>query len=88
MVREKQNTEISKKVTTTKIKSTPNKKTIAKSKVTSDTIVENTIKTKMSRVSTYRPKLRIKLKSFDVKMLESSSVKIVALLTKSGADIK
>lgn len=33
------------------------------------------------------PKLRIKLKSYDVKMLESSVGKVVSLLTKSGADI-
>jgi ribosomal protein S10 len=29
------------------------------------------------------PKLRIKLKSYDVKMLESSTTKIVGLLVKS-----
>lgn len=34
------------------------------------------------------PKLRIKLKSYDVKMLESSVSKIIGLLIKSGADIK
>lgn len=33
------------------------------------------------------PKLRIKLKSYDVKMLESSVGKVVSLLTKSGAEI-
>lgn len=33
------------------------------------------------------PKLRIKLRSYDVKMLESSVGKVVSLLTKSGADI-
>lgn len=34
------------------------------------------------------PKLRIKLKSYDVKMLESSLGKVVGLLIKSGASIK
>jgi len=34
------------------------------------------------------PKLRIKLKSYDVRMLESSTTKIVGLLHKSGASIK
>ena len=34
------------------------------------------------------PKLRIKLKSYDVRMLESSVSKVVGLLVKSGAQIK
>ena len=34
------------------------------------------------------PKLRIKLKSYDVRMLESSVSKVVGLLVKSGAHIK
>lgn len=34
------------------------------------------------------PKLRIKLKSYDVKMLESSLGKVTGLLVKSGAEIK
>ncbi len=34
------------------------------------------------------PKLRIKLKSYDVKMLESSASKIIGLLVKSGAAMK
>ena len=34
------------------------------------------------------PKLRIKLKSYDVRMLESSVSKVVGLLVKSGAEIK
>ncbi|EKD25672.1 MAG: ribosomal protein S10 [uncultured bacterium (gcode 4)] len=33
-------------------------------------------------------KLRIKLKSYDIKMLESSVGKVVGLLVKSGATIK
>ena len=33
-------------------------------------------------------KLRIKLKSYDVKMLESALGKIVSLMIKSGAEIK
>ncbi|HPC34133.1 MAG TPA: 30S ribosomal protein S10 [Candidatus Absconditabacterales bacterium] len=35
-----------------------------------------------------KPKLRIKLKSYDVKILESSVGKVVGLLIKSGAEIK
>jgi len=35
-----------------------------------------------------KPKLRIKLKGYDVKMLESSVNKVVGLLIKSWADIK
>jgi small subunit ribosomal protein S10 len=35
-----------------------------------------------------KPKLRIKLKSYDVKMLESSVGKIIGLLTKSGAILR
>ncbi len=34
------------------------------------------------------PKLRIKLKSYDVKMLEASLSKVIGLLAKSGASIK
>jgi small subunit ribosomal protein S10 len=34
------------------------------------------------------PKLRIKLKSYDIKMLESSMGKVVSLLIKSWAQIK
>jgi small subunit ribosomal protein S10 len=34
------------------------------------------------------PKLRIKLKSYDIKMLESSLSKVTGLLVKSGATIK
>ena len=34
------------------------------------------------------PKLRIKLKSYDMRMLESSVSKVVGLLVKSGAQIK
>ena len=35
-----------------------------------------------------QPKLRIKLKSYDVRMLEASLNKVVGLLIKSGATIK
>ena len=35
-----------------------------------------------------KPKLRIKLKSYDVKMLESSVWKVVGLLIKSWAEVK
>ena len=34
------------------------------------------------------PKLRIKLKSYDVRMLESAVTKVVSLLVKSGAEVK
>lgn len=34
------------------------------------------------------PKLRIKLKSYDLKMLENAVTKILGLLLKSGATIK
>ncbi len=34
-----------------------------------------------------KPRLRIKLKSYDVKMLESSLGKVTGLLMKSGAEI-
>jgi len=34
------------------------------------------------------PVLRIKLKGYDVKMLEASLAKVVGLLVKSGAEIK
>lgn len=35
-----------------------------------------------------KPKLRIKLKSYDIKMLESSVGKVIGLLIKSWAEIK
>ncbi len=38
--------------------------------------------------SEQKPKLRIKLRSYDVRMLESSVAKVVGLLVKSGAEIK
>ncbi|MBP7061284.1 30S ribosomal protein S10 [Patescibacteria group bacterium] len=38
--------------------------------------------------SSSNPKLRIKLKSYDLKMLESSLGKVTGLLVKSGADVK
>ena len=34
------------------------------------------------------PKLRIKLKSYDVRMLESAVGKVISLLIKSGAQVK
>ena len=42
----------------------------------------------MSAVKDQSTKLRIKLKSYDVRMLESSVSKVVGLLVKSGAQIK
>lgn len=41
----------------------------------------------MSKTTDKKPKLRIKLKSYDVKMLEASLQKVVGLLIKSGAEI-
>lgn len=35
-----------------------------------------------------KPKLRIKLKSYDIKMLESSVSKVIGLLIKSWAELK
>jgi len=35
-----------------------------------------------------QPKLRIRLKSYDLRMLEASLGKVVGLLMKSGATIK
>jgi len=45
-------------------------------------------KEKSTVVAKEKPTLRIKLKSYDVKMLESSVWKVVWLLIKSGASIK
>jgi ribosomal protein S10 len=42
----------------------------------------------MSNTKEVKPKLRIKLKSYDVKMLESSVGKVVGILLKSWAEIK
>jgi ribosomal protein S10 len=42
----------------------------------------------MAEKNTQKTKLRIKLKSYDIKMLESSVGKVVGLLVKSGAAIK
>jgi len=42
----------------------------------------------MTDKKTQKTKLRIKLKSYDIKMLESSVGKVVALLIKSGAAVK
>lgn len=42
----------------------------------------------MADKKTAQAKLRIKLKSYDIKMLESSVTKVVGLLVKSGAAIK
>ena len=41
----------------------------------------------VSMAWTTTPKLRIKLRSYDVKMLEASIGKVVSLLSKSGATI-
>ena len=42
----------------------------------------------MAEKETQKTKLRIKLKSYDIKMLESSVGKVVGLLVKSGANVK
>ena len=43
---------------------------------------------KMSAKKDQNPKLRIKLKSYDVRMLESAVGKVISLLIKSGAQVK
>lgn len=45
-------------------------------------------KKSISHVKETKSKLRIKLKSYDIKMLESSVGKVVSLLIKSWAEIK
>ena len=42
----------------------------------------------MSAKKDQSPKLRIKLKSYDVRMLEASVGKVISLLIKSGAEVK
>ena len=42
----------------------------------------------MSAAKEISPKLRIKLKSYDIRMLESSVGKVISLLIKSGAEVK
>ena len=76
-------------------KITPEKKTVAKvakkpavkAAVKAAPAPEKVVK-QVKKASVYEPKLRIKLKSYDVRMLESSTSKIVSMLTKSGASIK
>lgn len=76
-------------------KITPEKKTVAKvakkpavkAAVKAAPTPEKVVK-QVKKASVYEPKLRIKLKSYDVRMLESSTSKIVSMLTKSGASIK
>ena len=79
-------------------------KTVAKKDISKDAVKKTTQSTEKSvkivapssekiakqvkKVSTYEPKLRIKLKSYDVRMLESSTSKISSMLTKSWASIK
>ena len=43
---------------------------------------------KMVAKKDQNPKLRIKLKSYDVRMLESAVGKVISLLIKSGAQVK
>ena len=76
-------------------KKTPEKKAVAKvaKKATAKPAVKATptpekVVKQVKKASNYEPKLRIKLKSYDVRMLESSTSKIVSMLTKSGASIK
>ncbi len=76
-------------------KKTPEKKAVTKvaKKATAKPAVKATptpekVVKQVKKASNYEPKLRIKLKSYDVRMLESSTSKIVSMLTKSGASIK
>lgn len=62
-------------------------KTVAKKAVAKAPVSEKASKP-VKKTTWYEPKLRIKLKSYDVRMLESSTGKIVSMLTKSGAAIK
>ena len=65
------------------------KKTVAKTPVSEPTARSTAKASKpVKKSSWYEPKLRIKLKSYDVRMLESSTSKIVSMLTKSGAAVK
>lgn len=42
----------------------------------------------MATATKTKPKIRIKLKSYEIKMLESAMAKILGLLVKSGAETK
>ena len=63
-------------------------KTSAAKTPTAKVAVAEKVSKQVKKTNNYEPKLRIKLKSYDVRMLESSTVKIVGILTKSGAAIK
>ncbi len=69
------------------IKKAPAKETTKKVSKTVAVSPEKITK-QVKKVSSYEPKLRIKLKSYDVRMLESSTSKISSMLTKSWASIK
>lgn len=91
MVEKKTTKKDSAKKSTTKStvkKAETTKKTSAAKTEVAPAKVEKVTTKPSKRVSTYEPKLRIKLKSYDVRMLESSTGKIVSMLTKSGATIK
>jgi len=64
------------------------KKTVAKASASELTHSSEKASKPVKKATGYEPKLRIKLKSYDVRMLESSTGKIVSMLTKSGAAIK
>lgn len=66
---------------------TPTAKATVKTSAAKAPVAEKVSK-QVKKANNYEPKLRIKLKSYDVRMLESSTVKIVGILTKSGAAIK
>ncbi|HMY80722.1 MAG TPA: 30S ribosomal protein S10 [Candidatus Absconditabacterales bacterium] len=87
----KTTTKATTKKTTTKavsVKATSSDKTKATKTVASSEVTATKIAKQVKKASSYEPKLRIKLKSYDVRMLEASSGKIVSMLTKSGASIK
>lgn len=72
-----------KKTTVAKVAKKPAVKAAVKAAPAPEKVVKQA-----KKASVYEPKLRIKLKSYDVRMLESSTSKIVSMLTKSGASIK
>lgn len=63
-------------------------KAVAKKAATKAAPVSEKAVKPVKKNSWYEPKLRIKLKSYDVRMLESSTGKIVSMLTKSWASVK
>lgn len=63
-------------------------KAIEKVAIAKTPVATEKISKQVKKASAYEPKLRIKLKSYDVRMLESSTSKIISMLSKSWATIK